>query len=566
MWLLLALASLLFVAVCLILLFLFYKKAKKSQAILLEREQELQRRVYETTILKEIGERIGYSLDVANVIEIICGSLGKLFSYSTASSILILDHKLIFKCFLEDSVDKTFIENIKHKMLVSLSALLGEDASKREIGEVISGTILDEEKKHEVGSFFNIPLVIEDKIVGLINIASEKVGLYKEEEMTILYKITAQASNAISKLQHVLKTEKGKLEAMVSSMADGVIMTDRDTKILVANPKAKEMLGISLEKEATIFDITEALAGKFDLRTKIEESLKREKEVLVEELDLANFAIQLIVSPVRDPKGAILGSVILLHDITSQKETERLREDFTAMIVHDLRAPLTVIRGTSETLMLHLKALPQEKIIHSLLMVKDESENMLARVSDLLDISKLESGKFEVLRERSNLSSLINEKIETYKEIATLKKLKISSDIGSNIPEFEFDRMRIGQVLDNLISNAIKFTDIGKIVIGARIKGSKVEVSVCDTGIGMEEKNVAVIFNKFRELTQAEREAQKGTGLGLAIAKGIVEAHGGEIGVKSKVGEGSTFSFTLPLNPLLKRRFFQRTQIASPGF
>jgi PAS domain S-box-containing protein len=566
MLLLLVLALLLFLMVNLVLVFLFYKKALKSEKVLLEREQELTRRVYETAILKEIGERIGYSLDVANVIEIICGSLGKLFSYSTASSILISDHKLIFKCFLEESVDKVFIENIKHKMLASLSALLGEDVSKREKEEVISGTVLDEEKKHEVGSFFNIPLVIEGQIVGLINIASERKGLYKEEEMTILYKITTQASDAISKLQHVLKTEKGKLESMVSSMSDGVIMTDRDTKVLVANPKAKEMLGISHDKEVTIYEIVDALTGKFDLRTKIEESIKEEKEVSVEELELANFAIQLVISPVRDPQGALLGSVIIFHDITSQKEVERLREDFTAMIVHDLRAPLTVMRGTSETLMLHFKALPREKITQSLSMIKEESENMLAHVSDLLDLSKLESGKFELLKERSDLILLIEEKARTFINIAATKRLKIVTQVGPNIPEFEFDRIRIGQVLDNLLSNAIKFTDIGKIKIGAKLDGDKVLVTVKDTGTGIEEKDVAIIFNKFRQLTQAEREAQRGTGLGLVIAKGIVEAHGGEIGVKSKIGEGSTFSFTLPLNHLLKKRFFQRSQIVSPGF
>jgi len=566
MLLLLILALLLFLVVNLVLVFLFYKKALKSEKVLLEREQELTRRVYEIAILKEIGERIGYSLDVANVIEIICGSLGKLFSYSTASSILISDHKLIFKCFLEESVDKVFIENIKHKMLASLSALLGEDVSKRETEEVISGTVLDEEKKHEVGSFFNIPLVIEGQIVGLINIASERKGLYKEEEMTILYKITAQASDAISKLQHVLKTEKGKLESMVSSMSDGVIMTDRDTKVLVANPKAKEMLGISHDKEVTIYEIVDALTGKFDLRTKIEESIKEEKEVSVEELELANFAVQLVISPVRDPQGALLGSVIIFHDITSQKEVERLREDFTAMIVHDLRAPLTVMRGTSETLMLHFKALPREKITQSLSMIKEESENMLAHVSDLLDLSKLESGKFELLKERSDLILLIEEKARTFINIAATKRLKIVTQVGPNIPEFEFDRIRIGQVLDNLLSNAIKFTDIGKIKIGAKLDGDKVLVTVKDTGTGIEEEDVAIIFNKFRQLTQAEREAQRGTGLGLVIAKGIVEAHGGEIGVKSKVGEGSTFSFTLPLNHLSKKRFFQRSQIASPGF
>ena len=159
------------------------RRSRESQRRLVHREQELSRKMYELAILKEVGERIGYSLDVEKIIDIITGSLRKLFPYSTSSSMLISeDNKVIFKCDLEESVSSEFVNGVKGKMLAALSALTGNDftSSKAKIEEVVTGTIIDEENESPNTSFFNIPLVINEKVVGIINITSTKGGLYKE--------------------------------------------------------------------------------------------------------------------------------------------------------------------------------------------------------------------------------------------------------------------------------------------------------------------------------------------------------------------------------------------------
>lgn len=526
------------------------RRARDSQRRLIHREGELSRKMYELAILKEVGERIGYSLDVEKIIDIITGSLRKLFPYSTSSSMLISeDDRVIFKCDLEESVNSEFVNSVKDKMLAALSALTGNDfsAGKVRVEEVVTGTIIDDENESPNASFFNIPLVINEKVVGVINITSTKGGLYKEEEMTILYRITKQASDAVSKLQLVLETEKGKVVSMVSSMADGVIMTDKDTRLAVINPAAKSMLNIQKDV-VTIFDVIDSLTGKFDLRTRIEESIKLEKLLIHDELFIADKVLQVLVSPVKDRESKTLGSVVIFHDITNEKQLERLRQDFTAMMVHELRAPLTAMKGTSDTILLHLSQLTGDRLESSVRLLYDSSSQMLKLVNDLLDVAKIEVGKFEVIEEPSDLRSVIGEAVETFKSLAGAKGLTITGRVDESVPQFlYFDRLRISQVLNNLLSNALKFTSVGGITIEAKAEESEVTVRISDTGEGIQKEDIPSLFNKFKQLQSKERAV--GTGLGLVISKGIVESHGGKIWVESTLGKGSTFCFSLPVSP-----------------
>ena len=526
------------------------RRSRESQRRLVHREQELSRKMYELAILKEVGERIGYSLDVEKIIDIITGSLRKLFPYSTSSSMLISeDNKVIFKCDLEESVSSEFVNGVKGKMLAALSALTGNDftSSKAKIEEVVTGTIIDEENESPNTSFFNIPLVINEKVVGIINITSTKGGLYKEEEMTILYRITKQASDAVSKLQLVLETEKGKVISMVSSMADGVIMTDKDTHLAVINPAAKSMLNIQKDV-VTIFDVIDSLTGKFDLRTRIEESIKLEKLLIHDELFIADKVLQVLVSPVKDRESKTLGSVVIFHNITNEKQLERLRQDFTAMMVHELRAPLTAMKGTSDTILLHLSQLTSDRLESSVKLLYDSSSQMLKLVNDLLDVAKIEVGKFEVIEEPSDLRGVIDEAVETFKSLADAKSLTITGQVDESVPQFlYFDRLRISQVLNNLLSNALKFTSVGGITLEAKATESEVIVCISDTGEGIRKEDIPSLFNKFKQLQSKERGV--GTGLGLVISKGIIESHGGKIWVEAASGKGSSFYFSLPVGP-----------------
>lgn len=523
------------------------RRTRESEKRLIRRDLELSRKMYELAVLKEVGERIGYSLDVGKIIDIITGSLRKLFPYTTASSAVISDGKVVFKCDVEESVNRGFINSVKEKIFSALAAL-GVGLDGVGVDEVLTGTILDDEIKPGILSYFNIPLVINGKIVGIINIASTKNGIYKEEETSLLYRITKHSADAVSRLYLVLETEKGKVVSLVSSMADGVIMTDKDTRLVVINPAAKRMLNIEKET-ATIFDVIESLTGKFDLRTRIEESMRLEKLLIHDELYIADKVLQLLVSPVKDNAGKTLGSVVIFHDITNEKQLERLREDFTAMMVHELRAPLTALRGTSDTMMRHLKELTPEKIENSLRLLRDSSTQMLGLVNDLLDVAKIEAGKFEVAAEPANLNQVITDVVTSFKSLALEKGIDLETEISPSLPEaVYFDRFRISQVLNNLLSNALKFTNVGKITVSAKREGDgKILVAVADTGEGIPQEQLSSLFNKFKQL-EVTSGRSFGTGLGLVISRGIIESHGGRFWVDSKVGQGSTFYFNLPVS------------------
>lgn len=513
---------------------------------LLAKEEELRHRLYEVSILKELGERIGYSLDLEKITDIITNSLGTLFGYSTVSSLIIKDGKNIFKCHLAQPVSGKFVAAVRGKMTASIEALLNKPLSPQNWEEDLSGVLPDEKNPSLPASFFNIPLVVNNKVKGLINISSLTPGLYKENEMTILYKITAQASEAVSKLEKFLETEKGKLNSMISSMADGVVMTDENTQILAVNPMAKFLLSMEQE-EITIFDLVRALTGEFDLHEKLRESQEKDRTITIAEISLKDKFLQVLISPVKDADKRLLGNVTLFHDITEEKRAAKMRQDFTAMMVHELRTPLTVIKSGAETILEHLLQLSQEKLILLIDAMRGSAQEMIGLVNDLLDAAKIEAGKFSVNPQRQSLIPLLKEIGESFIPLAKKKNLDFDFSYTEDLPEIKIDKERIRQVLNNLLSNAIKFTDKGIVRLKAQKRNGEVIVSVADSGSGIPPEEKDKLFSPFSQILMPREGKEPGTGLGLLITKGIIETHGGKIWFNSEVGRGSDFSFSLPL-------------------
>lgn len=513
---------------------------------------ELQQKIYQAQVLKEINERIGYSLDTNKIVDIITSSLGNLLDYDTVSYMVLEDSgKVIFKCHVENSVNHKFVEEVRGKMLLSYSAILNQDIHPQKIDESITGNILDDNLKAKVESFFNLPVVISGRLVGLINVASAEKGRYGESQAAILYTITNQAATAVSKLQDVLESEKGKLAAIIYSLTDGVIMVDTQSQLLVYNPLVREIFNVPKERPLTMFDVVDGLAGKVDLRTKIEQALAEDKPVAVPEVYLKDKALEISVSPVKDSDGNKIGASVLFHDITTEKSLEKLRQEFTAMMVHELRAPLTAVRWSSESLVKNLAAaqgVDPNKVKDTAITIETASNNMLELVNDLLDVAKIEAGKFELNIQTYDLVEIINSQTQVFKSQAEMKHLALNVIAPPKFP-MKFDKVRISQVLGNLLSNAIKYSDSGQIDVNLQVDEKKSEaiVSVKDTGIGIPSEDLNMLFSKFKQLKSSDR-SRKGTGLGLVVSKGIVESHGGKIWAES-AGEnlGSTFYFSLPI-------------------
>jgi len=554
-----------------------------KQSELIDKEKEMNSKMYELAILKELGDRVGYSLDVHQIIDVITGSLHQFINYSIVSYMILEPEKVLFKIHLEKSVNRKFINDVRDRMIKSLGALLDREFKTSQIEEYISGAILIEEVEEPVKSFFNIPLVIAGKVVGVLTVADTQSGLYKESEMTILYKITNQASQAVTRLQEVVATEQGKLNAMVSSMADGIAMTDLDYRIYVINSAAKKAIGVSEDKEVSIFDFIDGLGGKFDIRGRLEESIKLKKEYTSDRILLGEKFFQIFVYPVKNVsilgQETIYGGVIIFHDVTSEVEIESLRKEFTSMLVHELRSPLDGIKKISEVLRNKEIKLEANSYGEYVDLIYKNSSGMLEMVNDILDVAKIEAGKFDIKKEEADIKKSIKDRVDFYSVSTNDSKVDIKTFFNPNLPEkMMFDTIGVDHVLNNLISNSLKYTNKDKNIeiiaflhnkgedINQELKFSSHEMAsvlpedlnkkdtavvvlVSDNGIGIKEEEIPIIFNKFKQLDNKENLSikMKGTGLGLFITKSIVEEHGGSIGVISKIGNGSTFFFTLPL-------------------
>ncbi|MBL8030358.1 MAG: PAS domain-containing protein [Candidatus Doudnabacteria bacterium] len=521
----------------------------------LSQSMQLQQKVYQAQVLKEISERIGYSLDTTKVVEIITNSLGNLLPYDTVSYMLITDNSAVFKCHVENSVSHEFIEEVKDKILMAFSGILNLDVKPSRFDESVTGNLLDDNVRVGVKSYFNLPVFIGEKLVGVINVASGQFGRFGENEASILYTITNQAALAVTRLQGVLRSERGKLKAVIDSITDGIISVDLSHQLLVANPSVREILEIAPAKSSevsdiTMFDIVDALAGKTDLRTKIDQALAEDKRIFVPDVVLKNRALEINITPVKNEIGEKVGANVVFHDITTEKSLEKLRQEFTAMMVHELRAPLTAVRWSSESMLKNLaQATGSEpgKVKDTLVTIETASNNMLELVNDLLDVAKIEAGKFELNSQEYDLAEVAKQQVEVFKPQAEVKHLALSLSSPEKL-KAKFDRIRVSQVLGNLISNAIKYSDSGEIVVSLLVDeaNKRVVVGVKDTGIGISREDLPVLFSKFKQLKSGDR-SKKGTGLGLVVSKGIIESHGGQIWVESP-GEnlGSTFYFSLP--------------------
>jgi len=575
----LILAPILLVLVVFILYF-YFSLRKRGKEIIKERA-EATRRIYELAILKELGERVGYSLDVEEILQIITGSLKQFIDYTAVGYVVITPEKVKVNTHIEQSVSHVFLKEMKEKMIASLSALTDQTFDESKLDEAVSGAIVIDEIEQGIGSLFNIPLVISGKVVGVLTVAHIKKGLYKEDDMTILYKITGQASEAVTRLHEVVKIEKGKLNAMVESMQDGVLMIDTEYRVVVANPAIKKIIKFEVDKDINIFDFIDILGGKFDIHGRLEESLVNKKTFVSERIEIDDSFFEIGVYPVihsmPDGKSQMHGAVVVFNDVTKDVELERVREEFTGMIVHELRSPLDGIKKIIESVVAGKVDKNSGQFDEYVKLIYQGSSSMLELVNDILDLSKLQAGKFEVNKEPSNIREVIENRVSFYKISADVKKVGLESYLDSSLPESaNFDPQTVKQILNNFLSNSLKFTSInGSILVSVFVydpkshfpegfdrsrmpvfpeeKDIKVKVpSLCivvsDTGIGIPAGSIKDLFHTFKQAKLSPTDGEnKGTGLGLVIAKGITEAHGGTIGLVSKEGSGTSFFFTIPL-------------------
>lgn len=446
-----------------------------------------------------------------------------------------------------------------------------------------------------------VPVLTNDEIGVLsqaFNRMTESLKQSNENLSETNRTLETRISAATSDLQDTLVY----LSSIINNMADGLLVTDVDGNITQYNaallkicevqqadletktpeeifgPVLSELLAVSRINQHQVLTIEVPLADGRIAKASATAILKESGNEEMQEVGEADY----------------IGTVILLQDITREKEVDQMKTDFISTVSHELRTPLTSVLGFAKVIKkkLHEVILPSvttedKKIQRNVRQVNEnidiivsEGERLTALINDLLDVAKMEAGRMEWNMQPLQVSELIDRAVSATSSLFEQKQLEIKRDLAEHLPAVNGDRDRLLQVVINLLSNAVKFTDEGSVTCRARLTENSVTINIVDNGIGISEDDQPKVFEKFKQVGDTLTDKPKGTGLGLPICKQIVEHHGGTIWVESEIGKGSTFSFTLPLhvpdeepapsdrpdiNTVLKQRLTQHIGLITPA-
>jgi two-component system sensor histidine kinase ResE len=371
-----------------------------------------------------------------------------------------------------------------------------------------------------------------------------KVPILTHDEIGELATAFNQMGRQLKFNMNALSQEKEQLTSILSSMADGVITFNRDGTILITNPPAELFLRYWYYEQGIGSENTDAVPS--EVMELFQLAVNTEKEQ-VGEISAQGRSWVIIVSPLYN-KRFIRGAVAVVRDMTEERKLDKLREDFIANVSHELRTPISMMQGYSEAIVDDIAQTDEEKK-EMAKVIYDESLRMGRLVNELLDLARMEAGHILLSVEAIEIEPYLNRIIRKFYGLAKEKEIELSVKLDTHEPFFRFDPDRIEQVLTNLIDNAIRHVpDSASIHISGRTDERGLYIEVNDQGPGIPEEDLPFLFERFYKADKSRTRGRSGTGLGLAIAKNIIDAHRGNISVKSKLGQGTTFSFFIPRN------------------
>jgi two-component system phosphate regulon sensor histidine kinase PhoR len=388
-----------------------------------------------------------------------------------------------------------------------------------------------------------LPGVIKNAINHKVN--EDKLKKYHENLERLVKERTEQ-----------LAEEKELLSVTLSSMSDGVIAVDIDKRIILFNRIAEHLTGWSFaevqgKKVDEFFRIVKENTGKAveDFVQKALESGQMQAVTDEDCLVAKNGSLHPIsagAAPIRRNDGAIVGVVIVMRDVTKEREIDQMKQNFISSVSHELRTPLTSIKAYTETILSShdMSREMEEECLH---VIEKETERLTTLIESILEISSIEAGTFKIVREDVNIREVFNRVLSALKPLAQKNKIELLCDIPEELGTLQGDEIKIESVITNLVNNAIKFTpENGRVSVSARCREDELVFYVSDTGVGIPKESLPKIFDRFYRVYR-EGEQVQGTGLGLAIVKEVVQMHGGRIEVESEVGRGTTLTVVLPL-------------------
>jgi signal transduction histidine kinase len=434
----------------------------------------------------------------------------------------------------------------------------------------------NEEETHPIQalSVLAAPLIYGDEVIGIMILFHSEPNAFTPQQLELVSATAAQIANAINnarlyllirdqaeRLGSMLREEQieaAKNEAILQSIADGVLVADINGSIILANMPASYILDIPrnqlLKKNidglrdlfgGSVNNWVNTIQGWLQDRQSVEQHTH-----MIDRMEFEEKITSVQLSPVF-ANNQFIGTVSIFRDITKDVELDRMKSDFVSTVSHELRTPMTSIKGYADLMLMGAAGPMSDPQARYLTVIKNNADRLSMLVNDLLDISRIETGRTELNLRPLDVAQLIKQIVDGHLRGRIQhenKPMDISLEMAPSLPLINADVGRMTQILTNLLDNAFHYTpEEGHITVRAEENGRFVAIHIQDTGIGIAPENVNKIFQRFFRSDDADVQKVAGTGLGLAIVSSLVEMHGGEIEVNSVLGEGSTFTITIPL-------------------
>lgn len=532
--------------------------------------ERLKRRVKELDGLQAVGQALSASLDVDTVLNAIYTQVAELMP-APAFYVALYDPDLdevSFVLRIEDGERQLpFARRARHG-LTEYVIQTGEPLLiSRDVSDHVAALGV-ELLGRDAACWLGVPIAAGDVVFGMMAVQSyETPGNYDRSHLGVLQTIGAQAAIAIQNARLYARTDEAlaqrvqELDSVLRTTRDGILLLDQELRVLAVNRALADFVGVA-QLDLVRYPIDLLHADGESLATRIGYVMDRLREdcarLLVREVDQIEAVVKLspsgrhisrTLTPVRESEGTVTGWLLVFRDLTEQLALDKLREDLTGMLVHDLRSPISLVQASLS--LLQETGVDGEQEQQLLGIAQRGSERVISLIDELLDIGQLELGQLPMSLESIPVGDLMNEIVARYLPVATTDHIDLRVQIEPGLPDLCADRSLFLRVISNLVDNALKFTPDGGAVtltaaIATRAPEPRLLLSVRDTGPGIPQEALPRLFEKFQQISSVQGR-RRGTGLGLPFCKLVVEAHGGRIWVDTVAGEGSTFSLLLPL-------------------
>ena len=484
-----------------------------------------------------ISRTLNSTLEVAQVLRQMLDLVLQIFEADAGSVMLERDGYLTIE--VSQGLDPEIVASTWQKVGTGIAGWVAQTGQPLHLdGKVDDDRFVAtiERADRDIRSSLCVPVKIREQTVGVVMLRRTGESAFHRRDLAFLETVSDLAAVALQNARlfesernqrNLLQLEHQKLQATLSSMADGVMVVNREGEVLTANGVARKLL-------------RPLVGGKLSQLWRKHREIFEGAETALEagKRSLAVLPTPLYVDGKRE------GSVLVFRDETAKRELERMKSEFLSMVSHELKTPITTIGAFLELLL--VREFPAERRNHFLTICQDECQRLHNLIDQLLHLTRLEAGKFVLQVQRGPLASLIRDCVPAFRETNPRHRYELAEPFAE--PELDMDPMLITQAVTNLLSNATKYSPKGgQVEVGLEIEGKEAVFWVRDQGVGIEAEKLPFVFEKFYRIDNSLTRETGGTGLGLANVKHIAEAHGGRAWVQSTPGVGSQFFVALPL-------------------